>query len=80
MQGKRRLGFGFVLAVVLSLVGLAAACGDGQESRYTATYDAEKAARAHAAFGPADHLEARLAGRKDEAPVDDLAPLRRTQA
>jgi integrase/recombinase XerC len=42
--------------------------------RYTATYDAEKAARAHAMFSPADHLEERLQGRPDAAPADDPPP------
>ncbi len=30
--------------------------------RYTATYDAEKAAEAHASFSPADRLKGRLGG------------------
>ena len=32
--------------------------------RYTATYDAEKAAQAHALFSPADRLNGRLKGQR----------------
>jgi integrase len=40
--------------------------------RYTATYDAERAARAHAMFSPADHLEARLAPHGDASRAEAL--------
>jgi integrase len=40
--------------------------------RYTATYDAEKAARAHAMFSPADHLQARLAPDGDASRAEAL--------
>ena len=40
--------------------------------RYTATYDAEKPARAHAMFSPADHLEARLSPKCDGSPAEAL--------
>jgi len=40
--------------------------------RYTTTYNAEKAARAHAMFSPADHLEARLAPHGDGSRAEPL--------
>lgn len=40
--------------------------------RYTATYDAEKAAQAHASFSPGDRLKSRLSGDNGSAPTPDF--------